>query len=162
MTARIGTDINAYRRNPLLSGARAYQASVAVNLLKGVAKPCRLELEEGPVVDGDLTLVCVCNGSWYGGSYHPIPEASIEDGILDVLAVKKVSRLTVARVIAAYQKGRYREYPQLISHFRTRSLRITTPEKEPVNLDGELLMARDITVTLLPGKLNFFAPRGAW
>lgn len=160
--ARIGTSIDAYRRHPLLSGPRAYHASVVVNLLKGVAKPCRLELEEGAVVEGDLTLVCVCNGSWYGGSYHPIPEASMEDGMLDVLAVKKVSRLTVARVIAAYQKGRYADYPQLISHFRTRSLRITTPEKEPVNLDGELLLSRDITVQLLPGKLQFFAPKGAW
>ena len=160
--ARIGTSIDAYRRHPLLSGPRAYHASVVVNLLKGVAKPCRVELEEGAVVEGDLTLVCVCNGSWYGGSYHPIPEANIQDGLLDVLTVKKVSRLTVARVIAAYQKGHYADYPQLISHFRTRSLRITTPEKEPMNLDGELLLSRDITVKLLPGKLKFFAPKGAW
>ena len=160
--ARIGTAIDAYRRFPLLSGPRAYHASVVVNLIKGVAKPCRLEVEEGAVVEGNLTLVCVCNGSWYGGSYHPVPEANLQDGILDVLAVKKVSRITVSRVISAYQKGRYADYPQLISHFRTRSLRITTPDIEPVNLDGELLRTRDITVKVLPGKLKFFAPRGAW
>ena len=160
--ARIGTAIDAYRHLPLLSGPRAYHASVVVNLLKGVAKPCRVELEEGAVIEGKLTLVCVCNGSWYGGSYHPVPEASMRDGLLDVLVVKKVSRLTVARVIAAYQKGRYAEYPQLISHFSTRSLRITTPEKEPVNLDGELLRSRDISIRVLPKKLRFFAPAGAW
>lgn len=160
--ARIGTAIDRYRRLPLLSGPRAYHASVVVNLLKGVAKPCRVELEEGAVMEGDLTLVCVCNGSWYGGSYHPIPEANIQDGLLDVLAVKKVSRITVSRVISAYQKGRYASYPQLISHFRTRSLRIITPKVQPVNLDGELLPARDITIKVLPGRLKFFAPRDAW
>lgn len=160
--ARIGTAIDAYRRLPLLSGPRAYHASVAANLIKGVAKPCRVELEEGTVVEGDLTLVCVCNGSWYGGSYHPVPEASIQDGMLDVLVVRRVSRLTVARVIAAYQQGRYAEYPQLISHFRTRSLHITTPTVEPVNLDGELLRSRDVTIKVLPQKLRFFAPAAAW
>lgn len=160
--ARIGTAIDAYRHLPLLSGHRAYYASVVVNLIKGVSKPCRVELAEGAVVEGDLTLVCVCNGSWYGGSFHPIPEASIQDGVLDVLTVQKVSRITVSRVISAYQKGRYADFPGLISHFRTRSLRITTPQPEPVNLDGEVLLSRDITVNVLPGKLKFFAPRGAW
>ena len=160
--ARIGTSIDAYRRHPLLSGARAYHASVAVNLLKGVSKPCRLELEDGTVIDGDLTLVCACNGSWYGGSYNPVPEASMFDGLLDVLSVRHVSRLTVAKVIGAYQKGKYADYPELISHYRTRSLRIITPEEEPVNVDGELLMSRDLTIRVLPAALRFFAPAGAW
>ena len=68
-----------------------------------------------PPVDEQMTLACVCNGSWYGGSFHPVPEADSSDGLLDVLLVKKVSRLTVARVISAYQKGRYADYPELIS-----------------------------------------------
>lgn len=160
--ARIGTSIDRYRRLPLLSGPRAYHASVAVNLLKGVAKSTRLETGDGLVIDGDLTLVCICNGSWYGGSYHPVPEADIRDGLLDVLAVKKVSRLTVARVISAYQKGKFADYPHLITHFKTKNLRLTTPREEPVNLDGELMTSRDIEISLLPGALQFFAPAGAW
>ena len=160
--ARIGTSIDAYRRHPLLSGPRAYHASVAVNLVKGVAKPLRVETQEGLVVDGKLTLVCVCNGSWYGGSYHPMPGADIQDGLLDVLIVKKVSRLTVARVIGAYQKGKFADYPQWITHCQTKSLRLVTPQPEPVNLDGELLTSRDIEISVLPGALKFFAPAGAW
>jgi YegS/Rv2252/BmrU family lipid kinase len=159
--ARIGTDIDAYRRLPLLSGPRAYHASVLVNLIRGVSKPCQVALQDGTVIDGDLTMVCVCNGSWYGGSYHPVPEATPEDGLLDVLVVKKVSRLTVARVISAYQKGRFREFPQLISYFRTQSLRINTPAPEPVNLDGEILRTNDTTIQVLPGAIPFFSPRNA-
>ena len=37
--ARIGTQIDRYRRLPLLSGPRAYLASVVVNLIRGVVKP---------------------------------------------------------------------------------------------------------------------------
>ena len=114
------------------------------------------------MVDEDMTLACACNGSWYGGSFHPVPEADSSDGLLDVLLVKKVSRLTVARVIAAYQKGHYADYPNLIAHYQTKRLRIVTPEKEPVNLDGELIHSRDITIQLLPGKLRLFGPAAAW
>ena len=160
--ARIGTQIDRYRHLPLLSGPRAYLASVVVNLIRGVVKPCRVELPGQEPVDEDMTLACVCNGSWYGGSFHPVPEADSTDGLLDVLLVKKVSRLTVARVIAAYQKGRYSDYPELISHYRTTSVRILTPEKEPVNLDGELILSKDTTITVQPGRLRFFAPRAVW
>lgn len=160
--ARIGTQIDRYRRLPLLSGPRAYIASVVVNLIRGVVKPCRVELPEVPPVDEPMTLACVCNGSWYGGSFHPVPEADSTDGLLDVLLVKKVSRLTVARVIAAYQKGHYADYPQLISHYRVPWVRIITPEPEPVNLDGELVHSKDTMVQVLPQKLRFFGPAAAW
>ena len=160
--ARIGTQIDRYRRLPLLSGPRAYWASVVVNLIRGVVKPCRVELPELPPVDERMTLACVCNGSWYGGSFHPVPEADSTDGLLDVLLVKKVSRLTVARVIAAYQKGQYASYPELISHYRVPWIRIITPEPEPVNLDGELVRSKDTTIRVLPQKLRFFGPAAAW
>jgi diacylglycerol kinase family enzyme len=91
-----------------------------------------------------------------------VPEADSTDGLLDVLIVKRVSRLTVARMISVYQKGRYRDFPELISHYRTKSLRILTPEPEPVNLDGELIHSRDTKIQLLPGALRFFGPRTAW
>ena len=79
-----------------------------------------------------------------------------------MLLVKKVSRLTVARVISAYQKGRYADYPELISHYRVPQVRIITPEPEPVNLDGELIHSEDTTVQVLPQKLRFFGPAAAW
>lgn len=161
LDARIGTSIDAYRRMPLLSGSRAYTASIVMNLLKAVSKPCRVELPDGTVVDEELTLVCVCNGSWYGGGYHPVPEADMADGILDVLTVKKVSRLTVAKIIKAYQQGRYAEFPHLIRRFRTDSVRITTPEMEPANIDGELLMSNDLTISVLHKKLRLFVPTAA-
>ena len=160
LDARIGTSIDAYRRIPLLSGSRAYTASIVVNLMKGIAKPCRVEIGD-TVIDKDMTLVCVCNGSWYGGGYHPVPEASMTDGILDVLVIKKVSLITVAKVISAYQKGKYADYPHLISHYRTNSIRITTPEKEPANIDGEMLLTDDLTISVSGEKLRLFVPKSA-
>ena len=160
--ARIGTAIDAYRRIPLLGGSRAYAASIVVNLLRGVVKPCRVELDDGQVFDENMTLCCICNGRWYGGGYNPIPEADMTDGILDVLVVKKVSRLTVAKVIAAYQKGQYADFPEIITRCSAKRVHITTPAPEPVNLDGELLTTADFTVEVLPQTIRLFTPEAAW
>lgn len=160
--ARIGHGMTAFRRMPLLGGSRAYTASIVTNLVRGVVKPFRIEFDDGTAVEESLTLCCICNTGWYGGGYNPVPETSITDGLLDVLVVKKVSRLTVAKVISAYQKGEYAKFPDLIIHKQVKSLRIKSPEEEPVNLDGELLLTDDFTVTVQPAALRFFAPKGAW
>ena len=107
LDARIGTDVANYKRFPLLQGFRAYCASAVVNVIRGVAQHLRLEIN-GETLDGDMTMVCVCNGRFYGGGFCPVPEADPTDGILEVLAVKKVTRLQVPGLIGKYKAGRYK------------------------------------------------------
>lgn len=157
--ARIGTEIAAYKRLPLVTGKGAYFLSAAVNTIKGVHQPYEVELDSGERIGGRQSLICILNGRWYGGSFNPVPEAEPDDGLLDVLVVKAVSRLTVARVIWMYKNGRYAQYPELISHYRCRSLRIRCPKPSAVNLDGELLTESDVTVRISDYKIRFFYPK---
>lgn len=158
--ARIGTEMVKYKRLPLIKGPTAYMLSALVNTVKGVHRPYRVEIN-GEVIEGDQTMICVCNGAWYGGGFHPIPEADPTDGMLDVLLVKGVSRATVLKVIGPYKEGRFREYPNLIRYFRTDRLKITCQQEEPVNLDGELRRAKEVELSVAPRKLRFFYPKAA-
>jgi YegS/Rv2252/BmrU family lipid kinase len=159
LDARIGTDVSNYKRLPLLTGFRAYAASTVVNVVKAVSEHYVVELN-GKRIDGDQTLVCVCNGRYYGGGFNPVPEADPADGLLDVLLVKKVSRLQVAGVIGKYKAGRYKELQRLIRHYRTKSVKILCDKPTPINLDGELRVAQEITMSVAEEKLRFFYPRG--
>ncbi len=158
LDARIGTDVASYKRLPLLSGFRAYALSAVVNTIRGIAQHYVVEID-GETIDGDLTFVCVCNGRYYGGGFYPVPEADPSDGLLDVLIVKKVTRMQVLRVIGKYKNGRYRELSGLVRHFRTRSLTITCDCDNSVNLDGELRTARKIEISVAKEKLRFFYPK---
>ena len=157
--ARIGTDVANYKRLPLLHGFRAYALSTVVNLFRGIAEHYTVEVN-GEVYDGDFTFVCVCNGRFYGGGFNPVPEADPTDGELDVLLVKKVTLLQVPDVIGKYKNGRYRELSHLVRHVKTRSIKIICDKPTPVNLDGELRMAREVTMSVADEKLRFFYPRG--
>lgn len=159
LDARIGTELPRYRRLPLISGKGAYYLSTAVNLCKGISRPYTIDVG-GETISGDQTLVCICNGRFYGGSFNPVPDAQPDDGMLDVLVIKPVNLLQVAAIIGKYQAGRYAEYPDLIRHFRTDRIRVRSEQDSVVNLDGEALHTRDITFTVLPGSLRFFYPQG--
>ena len=159
LDARIGTDVANYKRLPLLSGFRAYVASTVVNVIRGISEHYIIEID-GETIDAEQTMVCVCNGRFYGGGFNPVPTADPSDGYLDVLLVKKVSRLQVPTVIGRYKDGRYAELPELVRYFRTRSVKITCDKPTAVNLDGELRTADVVEMSVAREKIRFFYPKG--
>ncbi len=158
LDARIGTDVANYKRLPLLHGFRAYAASTVVNVIRGISEHYVVEVD-GERIDGKQTMICVCNGRYYGGGFNPVPEADPADGKLEVLIVKKVSRLKVAAVIGKYKAGRYAELPHLVRHFSTDKVKIICDKPTAVNLDGELRTATEITMCVAKEKLRFFYPK---
>ena len=157
--ARIGTEIQKYKRLPLVSGRGAYNLSTVVNLIKGIHRHYVVEID-GETIDDRFTLICVCNGRYYGGGYQPVPTAMPDDGKLEILLVKKVSRLQVAGIIGKYKAGRYAEFPELFRHFSTDRIVIHCDREEVVNLDGEARRAKDVVIRLSDKRLRFFYPRG--
>ena len=158
LDARIGTDVSRYKRIPLLHGFRAYAASTVVNTIKGIAEHVTIEIN-GETIDGEQTLICACNGRYYGGGFNPVPEADPTDGMMEVLVVNKVSRLMVAQVVGKYKQGKYKDYPHLIRHFRTDRLTIHCDKPSPINLDGEMRMAQTINLQIADKKIRFFYPK---
>ena len=159
LDARIGTDVARYKRLPLLQGFRAYAASAVVNVVRGIVEHYVVEIC-GETIDAQQTMICVCNGRFYGGGFNPVPEAEPDDGLLDVLVVEKVNLLQVATVVGHYQKGRYADYPSLIYHARCRSLRIECVKESVVNIDGEAAYTTDAKIELIPQAIRFFYPKG--
>ena len=159
LDARIGTDVSNYKRLPLLHGFRAYAASTVVNVIKGISEHYQVEIN-GQTIDDELTFVCVCNGRFYGGGFNPVPEADPTDGMLDVLLVKKLSRLQVPGAIGKYKNGRYKELDHLATYYKTDKVVIHCDGKTPINVDGELRMAKDVVMEVAQEKIRFFYPKG--
>ena len=158
LDARIGTDVSNYKRLPLLSGFRAYAVSAVVNIIRGIAEHYVVAVN-GQTFDAEQTLICACNGRYYGGGFNPVPEADPTDGLLDVLLVKKVSRLQVPGVIGKYKDGKYKELSHLVQHFRTKELKILCDKPTSINLDGELRTAKEVHIRIADEKLRFFYPK---
>jgi YegS/Rv2252/BmrU family lipid kinase len=155
--ARIGTQVHNYSHLPVIGGATGYVVSMVANFIKGIKDELRIVCQD-KLYYGDINLVCVCNGTHYGGGFNPVPEARPDDGIMDVLIVKGVSRARFVSMVMKYAKGGYAELPQYISHVRTRHLEIASEQEVVVNLDGEAIYGKDICIDLIPGGIKFIVP----
>lgn len=159
LDARIGNDVANYKRLPFLHGFAAYAASTVVNVVRGIAEHYVVEIN-GERIDGEQTFVCICNGRYYGGGFNPVPESDPADGLLDVLVVKKVSRLEVPFIIGKYKDGRYKELPKIARHFRTDRVKVICDQVSAINLDGEIRFAQEAEFRISDQKLRFFYPKG--
>jgi len=157
MDARVGADVHKYSSIPIIGGATAYVVALIVNIIKGVAQKFRITAE-GTSQDKDITLVCACNGRFYGGGFNPVPEAMPDDGQLEYLIIKAVSRFKVASIVGRYAKGKYRDLREYISHISGRSMEIEREHEFVVNIDGEIINTKKICFNIIPKGVNFIFP----
>lgn len=159
--ARVAADVHKYSESPLLDGKTSYIASLAVNFLfKGIASHWTVTLDD-EVIEDDFSLVAVCNGRYYGGGFMPVAEARMDDGVLNTLVVKKVSRVTFAKFVGPYSKGEYSKFPEYAHCSTPQVIRIHSEKPDIVTcLDGECMTNSDVTIRLSEKKLNFFGPEG--
>ncbi len=156
--ARIAADVHKYKRLPLVGGMGAYILSMIENFLfKSIARPSTVRVE-GQTMTGSTTVICVCNGRYYGGGFMPVGEAMPDDGILDILVVPKVSRLTFLRLVGAYGKGEYLRFPKFIKHFHGTGIDFESQEEMVTVVDGEVMRDHAFRVKLSEKKVNFFYP----
>ncbi len=92
-------------------------------------------------------LVAVANGPAYGGGMKVVPEASYDDGMLDVLILHEVSIPTLLRVFPKVFKGEHVSHPA-VEILRGRRVRLEASgivsyadgeRFEPLPLDCEVV-----------------------
>ncbi len=158
--ARVGTEVHKYSKSPLSGGATGYVISAAVNMFKGIASQMTIRCGDFSR-SGPTTLVCACNGRYYGGGFNPSPEARPDDGIMDVYIAKKVNLLEFAALIGKYAAGKADELPRYITHLRTAEpLEMEFARTEVINVDGEAMYADRVSMRMVPKALRLVVPKG--
>lgn len=159
--ARVARDVHKYSESPILDGKSSYIASLLVNFLfKGIGSHWTVELD-GETIEDDFSLVSVCNGRYYGGGFMPVAEARMDDGVLNTLVVKKVSRGAFIKFVGPYSKGQYYKFPHVARCVAPKVVRIRSEKPDIVTcLDGECITSDDVTIRLSDKRLNFFGPTG--
>ena len=157
--ARIGTDVHKYSHIPLIGGAAGYVVSAIVNMFKGISR--KMSVKCGSFTqEGEHSLICVCNGRFYGGGFNPSLNARPDDGDLDFYIIKKVSIFTFAALIGKYAAGKADELPKYATHLHGTEISIDFEEENVINIDGEAMFAKNVKMRLVPHALNLVVPIG--
>jgi YegS/Rv2252/BmrU family lipid kinase len=112
-----------------------YVGAVLAELVVGRTAQFRLSLD-GAVSEPRGWLVAVANGPSYGGGMLVAPEASLADGLLEVVVIADIGRLEFLRTFPKVFSGRHVEHPAVAVH---RAVRVELAADRPlaVYADGE-------------------------
>ena len=159
--ARIGAGVHRYKRWLFVTGIGAYILSLLEHVLfKGLSQPMSVKM--GDIEwNGGTTILCVCNGRYYGGGFNPVPEAMPDDGVLDMLLIPAITLPQVAKLIGKYAKGRYKEILKYVKEHHGQHVTFSSEEELTTVVDGEVLRGKEFTIRLSEKKVNFFYPAGA-
>ena len=147
-----------FKKLPLVNGEMAYTVSALWALMKKVENTFTISVDDGPAQTEKVIFCFVGNSRWYGGGYMGGPLAMPNDGLLDIVVVRKaVSRLGLLKLLGAYKRGEHLSWD--FTKF-VRGKKITVHSKEPavVNVDGECEVVTDCTMELLPSAIRFVVP----
>jgi diacylglycerol kinase (ATP) len=100
----------------------------------------------------DAMLVAIGNGPSFGGGLRITEGALLDDGLLDVVIIKPMSKAGLVRTYPKLFKGTHVTHPQY-EHHRVRSVTVAAPGIVAY-ADGERFGALPVTVECVPGALN--------
>jgi YegS/Rv2252/BmrU family lipid kinase len=129
--------------------------------LRGLAgwRPARFGLE----LDGEETVsfvgysVVIGNSKAYGGGMYIAPDASLEDGLLDVITIADMPKLRVLRLLRTVFNGRHVLAPE-VSQRRVREVRVSADRPFTLYADGDPIAELPATVRALPGAVRVIVP----
>ena len=100
----------------------------------------------------DAVLVSVGNGPSFGGGLRITEGAEIDDGMLDVVIIRPLSRIKLVRAYPRLFNGTHTRLPQY-EHHRVRTVTVDTPGIVTY-ADGERFAPLPVTVECAPGVLR--------
>jgi len=139
----------------LFKGPLAYPVGVARNVLFYRSPKVRVEHDTG-VIEGTRLFVSIVNCRRFGGGMIIAPDASLNDGLLDLVAVDDISRLELLRLFPKVYKGQHVGH-RAVEIVRTRKVQISVDRPMRMFSDGEPLLEVDqqgVTVEIWPGALR--------
>lgn len=146
------------KRYTYLRGSAMYFAAILQSIMRDhFASRMSIQTED-QAFEKDLLMLTVCNGSREGGGFWLVPEARMDDGILDFIMVEYVSRPMMFRLIPEFLTARHTRFQQVhVGH----SSRLDIQSELPmvIHMDGEIYSyhsdeIHEVNVEILPGAIQ--------
>ena len=171
LDAQVAYGIPKFRRIPLCGGEAAYALSIVEQLCGHIGRRVEYTID-GETLTVDCLMCAVCNGRTYGGGFRAAPEAKPDDGWLDVYIIRKVSRLTIAKLLGMYKNGGHFRNGQLVRaaepyfiYRRAKQVSLRAVDgRGPIvaTADGECVPKEQITVQVQPLAGRILLPKPAF
>jgi YegS/Rv2252/BmrU family lipid kinase len=143
----------------LLGGKLSFAAAALQSALTFEKPSVRVSLEGGAESQLTVANFCVANARYFGGGMKIAPNAKLDDGLFDVVAVGDVSAATILTNSYRLYLGTHLGMHE-VNHARARRLsaRPASGEEVKLEVDGELVGRLPAEFEILPAALRVRCP----
>lgn len=99
---------------------------------------------DGRSLHSEAFFISIANSNQFGNNFTIAPQASLNDGLLDIVIVNKMSKLRMIwTILKQIRNGQVRMYEDKkyhkndIHYFQTKKITIKNPQLAPLHIDGD-------------------------
>ncbi len=141
-------------------GSLAYAWSILRCI--GSFHPQPLELRsDGEGFSGEVMFAVVGNSTSYGGGLKLTPHARVDDGLLDVCIVPRMSKTELLWWVPRAYRGQHLAHPR-IRYFQARTVTLQSSSRLELFGDGEFIQELPATIEVAARALRVIVPGGAF
>ena len=146
-------------------GLGTYIQQTISNFFK--AKPYSFELTaDEKTTAAEAYFISIANSNQFGNQFTIAPRASLRDGLMDIVVVKKMSKLRLLwSVLKQIKYGETEDYDEQIFHkkdvayFQTAKLIIKNIDNAPLHIDGDPVSSSgEFMIEIIPNAFKLIQP----
>ncbi len=137
--AQVAHDFAAQKKR----GLATYIKQSAKNFFGAKTYPFILSVNNN-IIKTDAFFISLANSNQFGNNFTIAPQASLHDGLIDVVIVNNMSKMRMLwNIIKQIRNGQVRPYEDKkyhrtdIGYFQTKKLTIQNPQLAPLHIDGD-------------------------
>jgi YegS/Rv2252/BmrU family lipid kinase len=148
------TDIAATAEKLKMFGDLSYILGVFHRTITLKAFNLKMEID-GKIIERENVFAEISNSRYTGRDFLMAPSAKIDDGLLDVTLLNKLSRVKVLQCLPKIFTGTHVQMKE-VETFKVKRINIETVPAKILTPDGQLMGTTPIEIECLPGAIDVF------
>ncbi len=133
-------------------GEARYNIGAIYEVIKSKKRISKLIIDNEEIIE-DFVFIIACNTIHTGKAMKIAPLAKVDDGKIDIVIVRKASRIQLLKLFPKLFTGEHIDSP-LVEYEQIESFSIVPEETSDITIDGELIGQTPINVQLESQKIN--------
>ncbi len=146
------TDIGLLAEKMRWLGGQRYNVASVIEVLRHKKRLARIVIE-GKTIVADFGFVVGCNTVHTGKAMKMAPLARLDDGLIDLIIVRKAGRIKLLRLFIKIFSGAHIGDP-VVDYRQVSEFSILPEDRNTLNIDGEMLGSTPIHVKVLHKELD--------
>ena len=146
------TDVNNLAEKMRWMGNQRYNVASIIEVIRHRKRFAELEVDDD-MIHADFEFIMGCNTIHTGKGMKMAPSAKLDDGLIDLIIVRKVSRIKLLQLFPKVFSGNHIGDPAVDCR-QVKEFTIKPNNQNTLNIDGEMLGSTPINVKLLQKEIE--------